>query len=195
MALQDWMVEQTRQWLQEAEAAGEPEPTAMAIATVDLMGNPALRTVLMKQIDADGLVFFSNYESDKARQIERHREVAASLVWKVPYRQVIVRGPAERIASSDSDYYWTSRDRNSQLGGWASMQSRELDSQETLLQRLEDFRAKFEGQEVPRPPHWGGYRIRPREIEFWDGGAHRLHDRVRYSVNELGQWQARRLYP
>ena len=195
MALQDWMVEQTRQWLQAAEAEGEPEPTAMAIATVDALGNPALRTVLMKQIDADGPVFFSNYQSDKAVQIERHCEVAASLVWKVPYRQVIFRGPAERIASSDSDRYWASRDRDSQLGGWASMQSRELDSPQTLLQRMQDFRAQFEGQDVPRPPHWGGYRIRPREIEFWDGGAHRLHDRVRYSVNECGQWQARRLYP
>jgi pyridoxamine 5'-phosphate oxidase len=195
MALEHWMVQQVKDWLAQAAEQGEPEANAMAVATVDATGNPALRTVLMKDIDQDGPQFFTNYQSDKAEQITGNPEVAASLVFKVPYRQIIFRGPADRLPGTESDAYWATRDRDSQLGGWASQQSRSLDTMETLVKRVEDFRQRFEGQDVPRPPHWGGYHIRVREIEFWDGKAHRLHDRVRYSIDDQGQWQARRLFP
>lgn len=185
-----------RELLAEATAAGDPEPTAMTLATADAAGRPSARTVLLKEADDRGFVFFSNYLSTKGRQIEANPWAALVFLWKTLRNQVQVKveGRVERVAAAESDAYFATRPRGSQIGAWASLQSQPLDSRETLLARVAELEARYGGSEVPRPPHWGGYRVLPQMIEFWYGHAFRLHDRFRYRCID-GRWQMQRLYP
>ena len=190
----DSVVAQFEAWLGEARQAMVPEYNAMNLATVKPDGRPANRMVLLKFIDRDGLVFFTNTESRKGRHLAHNPAVALTFFWMPLYRQILVEGLAEPVTEEEADAYWETRDRASQIGAWASRQSRPLDSRETLLKRVTEYERRFEGQPVPRPDYWSGYRIRPDRIEFWQGQDHRLHDRDCHFVED-GQWKQEKLYP
>lgn len=185
-----------RALLREATEAGDPEPTAMALATADAGGRPSARTVLLKDVDDRGFVFYTNYDSRKGGQLAANPQAALLFFWKTPRHQLQVRieGAIERVSSQESDRYFASRPRMSQIGAWASLQSRTLDSRETFDKRLADYDREFAGGDVPRPPHWGGYLLRPDLIEFWYGAEFRLHERHLYERGEAG-WSKRMLYP
>jgi pyridoxamine 5'-phosphate oxidase len=186
---------QFRQWF---EAAGEvvPLPEAMTLATVDGEGCPDARMVLLKGFGRDGFRFFTNYEGVKAGQIDASGEAALVFFWAPLDRQVRVRGEIRRLDAAASDEYFASRDRASQIGAWASPQSRPLpDDRESLESLAAEAAERFEGGEVPRPPHWGGFVIEPRSIEFWQGRGARLHDRFRYERGSDGTWNVTRLAP
>lgn len=182
--------------LGEAIASGDREPTAMTLATADADGRISARVVLLKSIDADGFRFFTNHESLKGSQIAAHPEVALCFHWKLVGDQVQVRveGKASKVSAAESDAYFATRARGSQIGAWASLQSQVLPDRETFERRIADFEKRFEGGDVPRPPHWGGYLVKPDRIEFWYGAKHRLHERVTY-VRERGAWRKGLLYP
>lgn len=184
------------QLLDEAGKAGEPEPTAMSLATVDAAGRVSSRIVLLKGADERGFRFYTNYESDKGSQVEAHPQVALCFHWKHLRNavQVRVEGVARKVLPEESDAYFASRPRASQLGAWASLQSQTLPDRETFEQRYARYEHEFEGRDVPRPPHWGGYVVEPDMVEFWYGAEYRLHERVRWSRH--GQtWTSRLLYP
>lgn len=184
------------QLLDEAGKAGEPEPTAMSLATVDAAGRVSSRIVLLKGADERGFRFYTNYESDKGSQVEAHPQVALCFHWKQLRNavQVRVEGVARKVLPEESDAYFASRPRASQLGAWASLQSQTLPDRETFEQRYARYEHEFEGRDVPRPPHWGGYVVEPDMVEFWYGAEYRLHERVRWSRH--GQtWTSRLLYP
>jgi pyridoxamine 5'-phosphate oxidase len=182
-------------WL-EAAAATEPnDPSAMAIASVDEDGLPDLRMVLLRGHDARGFVFFTNFESAKARQLLAHPKAALLFHWKTQRRQVRVRGAVEEVSGTEADDYFSSRPRGSQVGAHASDQSRPLASRQELIDRVEAVAKRFEGGEVPRPAHWSGFRIVPQEIEFWKDGEFRLHDRVVFRRTGADDWSRTRLYP
>ena len=185
-----------RQLLDEATQAGEREPTAATLATSDDFGRISARIVLIKQVDENGFAFFTNYRSAKAEQLAANREAALCVVWKTlrDIVQVRVEGYVEMTSPAESDAYFASRLRASQIGAWASLQSQTLPSRGELDARLAEFETKFAGGDVPRPPHWGGYRLKPNMIEFWYGQSARLHDRVRYDLAD-GNWRKRLLYP
>ncbi len=189
------LIERFAALLEEARAAGEPEPTAMTLATCDARGRVAARTVLLKHFDTRGFVFYTNTRSRKGRELAEHPQAALLVLWKRLRDQVQVRieGEAEPVSEAEADAYFASRPRESQIGAWASLQSEPLPDRETLLARFRDFEARFAGGPVPRPPHWSGYRIVPDLIEFWFGQPHRLHDRLEYRRAE--GWRERRLYP
>lgn len=182
--------------LEEARAAGEPEPTAMNLATVSGDGRVSSRIVLLKGLDEDGLRFFSNYDSAKAGDLIAHAQAAVNFHWKHLRDQVQVRveGKVERLDAAASDAYFATRPRQSQIGAWASLQSQALPSRETFEKRYADFEQRFEGGEVPRPPHWGGYRLLPDRFEFWYGAAYRLHER-QCIERRNGVWMQGMLYP
>ena len=187
-------------WLEEASATEPNDPNAMQLATVDADGLPDVRTVLLKEIEkpqkgtAGAFLFYTNYESAKSRQIEAAGgRCAFVLHWKSLRRQVRVRGVATREDGAKADGYYASRGLDSRLGAWASRQSRPLERRETLMEAVEEVRARF-GDEPPRPPHWGGWRIRPEQVELWADGAHRLHDRFLYDWTGEG-WTSQRLNP
>jgi pyridoxamine 5'-phosphate oxidase len=185
-----------RQLLDEAGASGEREPTAMNLATSDGSGRVASRIVLLKGVDERGFRFFTNYQSDKASQLETHPQVALCLHWKQLRDgvQVRVEGAARKLQAEESDAYFATRARGSQIGAWASLQSQTLPDRETFEQRLARYEQEFEGREVNRPPHWGGYLVEPDTLEFWYGAEFRWHERVRW--NRHGQtWTSRLLYP
>lgn len=188
-------VDQFEAWFRQAVAVGLHEPNAMSLATVDAAGQPLLRTVLLKQFDAEGLVFFTNYESRKAQQIAANPRVSLLFPWLTIERQVIVQGQAEKASREESQHYFDSRPRESRLGAWVSEQSAAIESRETLTQKLEEISARFPGEEIPLPPFWGGYRVRPQTVEFWQGGAARLHDRFLYTRQGGGDWSIERLSP
>jgi pyridoxamine 5'-phosphate oxidase len=167
---------------------------AMTLATSDRDGVPDARMVLLKGFGADGFRFFSNYDSAKARQLEAAPAAALVVYWRELDRQVRARGAVERLSGPDSDAYFASRPRDAQIGAWASPQSAPLVSREELDERFGKAEARFEGDEVPRPPFWGGYLLRPQLVEFWQGQAHRLHDRFRYTRGGEG-WRIERLAP
>jgi pyridoxamine 5'-phosphate oxidase len=184
------------QLLDEAGAGGEPDPTAMNLASVDAAGRVSSRIVLLKGVDERGLRFYTNYESDKGAQLEAHAQVALCFHWKQLREavQVRVEGVARKLLAEESDAYFASRPRASQLGAWASLQSQTLPDRETFDQRFARYEHEFEGRDVPRPPHWGGYVVEPDMVEFWYGAEFRLHERVRWSRH--GQtWTSRLLYP
>lgn len=184
-----------RQWFQDAVAElSDAEANAMQVATVDAAGNPSVRTVLLKAFDERGVVFFTNYESAKARDLDAHEYAAAVLAWAGLQRQVRVSGPAVRVERAETEAYFATRPRGSQLGAWASPQSSVVGSRAELDELERAVAARFAGAEIPAPDHWGGYRIAPETVEFWQGRPDRLHDRIRYR-REGSRWRIDRLAP
>lgn len=182
-------------WLIEAEAQELNDPNAMALSTVDADGMPNVRMVLLKEIEANAFVFYTNYGSAKAQEIEAAGKAAFVMHWKSLRRQIRVRGLVEREEGEQADAYFASRSLKSRLGAWASRQSQPLDSRTALMAKVASITAQY-GPNPPRPPFWGGYRIRPLEIEFWADGAFRLHDRFRWRRENLKmQWEVDRLSP
>jgi pyridoxamine 5'-phosphate oxidase len=181
-------------WFQQAVELKLHEPNAMSLATVDPAGRPLLRTVLLKYFDTNGFVFFTNYQSRKAKHIAGNPQVSLLFPWVILERQVIVQGRAEKISAAESLKYFSSRPRESQLGAWVSDQSSVISSRKLLLQKLAEIKDKFAHGEVPLPSFWGGYRVVPETIEFWQGGSARLHDRFFYERKD-GAWQIERLSP
>ena len=185
----------TRSWLAEAESSELNDPNAVALSTVDASGMPNVRIVLLKEIEADAFVFYTNYESAKAIELEQAGKAAFVFHWKTLRRQVRVRGHVSREDGPQADAYFASRSPASRLGAWASRQSQPLDRRETLEAAVEVVRAQ-KGDDPARPPFWGGFRIRPVEIEFWADGAHRLHDRFRWQRETAeDRWRIERLNP
>jgi pyridoxamine 5'-phosphate oxidase len=185
---------QFQHWYEYAVAAGLPEPEAMALATATAEGVPSVRFVLLKGIDARGVEFFTNYESRKGRELIANPHAALAILWKPLQRQVRLEGPVEQLSPEESDAYFATRSRGSQLGAWASRQSEAIPDREWLEARLGEFEATYPDA-VPRPPHWGGFLLRPDVIEFWEGRPNRLHDREVFTRGSDGAWHVRRLSP
>ena len=192
--LLDDPIEQFGRWLGDAEAAGIPLPNAMAVATADAEGRPSVRHVLLRGVDERGFTFFTNYDSRKGRQLAENPHAGLVFLWKLLDRQVNATGTAERVDPAESDAYFATRPREARLGAWASAQSSVLESREELERRVAEADERFAGAEVPRPPNWGGFVVRPNTVEFWQGRRSRLHDRFRYS-REDGGWRVDRLSP
>ena len=188
---------QVAAWLAEAEAAGIPLANAIALATADADGAPAVRHVLLRTIDGDGFVFFTNRGSRKGRHLATNPRAAFTVLWRELDRQIGVTGTAAPIDDDDSDAYFATRPREAQLGAWASAQSATLPDRATLERQVEEVAARFGDGPVPRPPFWGGYRIVPDTIEFWQGRTYRLHDRFRFTrdAGEPAGWRVERLSP
>ena len=182
-------------WFQQACSAQLPEPNAMTLATVGTDNQPSLRTVLLKLYDENGFIFFTNYGSRKAQQISENQKVALLFPWIKLARQVEVTGIAEKISAAESARYFASRPRDSQLGAWISKQSSVLTSRQLLMQELDKIKNKFLKGEIPLPDFWGGYRVRPVTVEFWQGQTSRLHDRFLYRRGEGDRWTIERLAP
>lgn len=187
-------VDQFRRWFDEALAASLHEPNAMIVATATAAGQPSARTVLLKGFDERGFVFYTNYEGGKAQDISENPHVAVLFYWGELERQVRIEGLVESTTAEESDAYFASRPRGSQLGAWASEQSRGVVDRATLEGRLSEVEKRFEGLEIPRPPFWGGYRVAPESFEFWQGRENRLHDRLVYRRSN-GGWEIERLQP
>ncbi len=182
------------QWFEEARSCGElREPTAMSLATV-FEDMPAVRIVLLKEWDARGFVFYTNLGSAKSKAIRANPNAALCFYWMPLAKQVRISGRASPVETAQADAYFASRDRMSQIGAWASVQSEAMPSPDALKQRIEEMQARFEGGEIPRPPHWSGWRIVPQRFEFWHEGAHRLHRRVAFE-REGDSWRKLWLYP
>ncbi len=184
-----------RRWYGEAVRAAVARPDAMALATAGPDGRPAVRMVLLSSFDERGFVFHTNYRSRKGEEIAASPWVALALWWETLARQVRIEGAAERTGAAESDAYFAGRPRGSQLGAWASDQSAPIPDRASLDARLAKAERRYVGGPVPRPPHWGGYRVVPDSIEFWAGRENRLHDRIRYRRGEAGDWLAERLAP
>ena len=183
-------------WYAEAEKSEPNDPSAMALATVGPDGTPSVRMVLLKGYDAAGFVFYSNYESRKGLHLLAHPKAALLFHWKSLRRQVRIEGPVTKTTPEEADAYFATRARGSQIGAWASDQSRPLESRFALEKSVAEFGAKHLIGTVPRPPHWSGFRLQPTLIEFWNDGAFRLHDRLEYSrASAGGPWSTRTLYP
>lgn len=183
-------------WFRDAVDAGHIEPTAMTLSTVTSEGRPAARTVLLKDAGPAGFTFYTNYESDKGRQLEARPVAALTFWWDRLQRQVRIEGPVEKVSREESEAYFRTRPRGSRIGAWASLQSRPLLGGRAALEaRVAEVEARFPGEEVPCPPHWGGYRLKPERIEFWQGRPSRLHDRLVYIGEEGGGWRVERLMP
>lgn len=170
------------------------EPTAMQLATADAQGAPSLRTVLLKGADERGFVFYTNSRSRKGRQLAHHPLAALNFYWDALGRQVTAEGRVQPLADAESDAYWATRSRASQIGAWASLQSRPLEKRSHLLARVAAYTAKFSGKPIPRPRHWRGYRLMPHRIEFWDAKPFRLHERTVYELR-AGSWIKSLLFP
>jgi len=186
--------DQFRRWFAEAEASEPNDPNAMAIASVGADGQPSVRMVLLKDADTRGFVFYTNYESRKGRQLQETRKAALLFHWKSLGRQVRAEGAVENVTDAEADAYFATRHRSSQIGAWASQQSRPLESRFELEKRVAAFAAKYAIGTVPRPPYWSGFRIVPDRIEFWENKPFRLHDRLVYSRAGDG-WTTEKLYP
>jgi pyridoxamine 5'-phosphate oxidase len=185
---------QLRLWLQEAISGAETEPTAMVLSTIDQRGMPDSRIVLLKELNDNGLVFFTNYNSKKGRQIADNPHVSVNIFWPKLERQVRIKGIIEMIGEKESDMYYKSRPIDSQLGAWASPQSEVIENREVLDQNYLLYQEYFKNREIEKPPHWGGFLIRPQYFEFWQGRSNRLHDRFEFSLSD-DQWIIRRLAP
>jgi len=186
---------QFEKWMRQAEDCKLEEPNAMCLATVGPEGTPSTRIVLLKQFSEDGLVFFTNYKSRKAQEMDAHKKVAANFLWLPLQRQVNVRGTVERISTAASLKYFVSRPLSSRLGAWTSPQSQVITSRQLLEAKWEQMKQKFKDGDIPLPDFWGGYRIVPKSFEFWQGRPSRLHDRFIYHKSETGPWTIDRLAP
>ncbi|BAZ25092.1 pyridoxal 5'-phosphate synthase [Kalymmatonema gypsitolerans NIES-4073] len=186
---------QFKQWFDQALSAQLPEPNAMTIATVTPDGKPRARMVLLKGFDERGFVFYTNYNSQKGQELAQNPQASLVFWWAELERQVRICGRVEKVSESESDEYFYSRPLNSRLGAWASNQSEVIESREVLEQRMQKLQIKYQNQDVQRPPHWGGLRVIPTEIEFWQGRSNRLHDRLLYTRLDDGSWKIVRLSP
>ncbi|HZC06274.1 MAG TPA: pyridoxamine 5'-phosphate oxidase [Ktedonobacterales bacterium] len=188
-------IRQFQAWFDAAVAANHPEPNAMTVATATSDGTPSARMTLLKGLDERGFVFYTNYDSRKGAELAANPRAALVFFWVLLERQVRVEGHVERVSAEESDTYFHSRPEGSQLGAWASAQSQVIASRADLEQTYRQLEQTYAGREVPRPPHWGGFRIVPERIEFWQGRASRLHDRLRYTREPSGVWRIERLAP
>ena len=189
-------IELFQQWFNEIEASqGIDEPNAMTLSTIGTDGFPKSRVVLLKKFTEEGFIFYTNYLSEKGKAIAAHPEVCLSFFWQNSEQQIIIKGKAEKIAKNLSDGYFESRPDGSKLGAWASPQSDVVPNRETLEQQLKTLEERFQNQNIPRPKHWGGYLVKPMSIEFWQGRANRMHDRIRYTVQKDSSWKIDRLAP
>ncbi|WP_016776388.1 pyridoxamine 5'-phosphate oxidase [Anaerophaga thermohalophila] len=186
---------QLRKWLDEAMETGQTEPTAMSLASVDVTGQPSQRVVLMKGITDRGITFFTNYLSRKGAHFQENPRASAVFFWPSQERQVRLEGLVEKLPAHESDEYFNSRPRESQIGAWASPQSERVTSREMLENLFEELILKFKNKKVPRPPHWGGYLLVPHRVEFWQGRPNRMHDRFEYLLNSNNDWDISRLAP
>lgn len=187
-------LEQLRRWLDDAAQADVAEPNAMSVSTCGANGQPSSRMVLLRRLDACGLVFYTSYFSRKGRELQENPRAAVLFYWPQLERQVRIEGVVHEVSEEESDSYFASRPRGHQIGAWASEQSETVENRELLDQRMRDYEERFEGEEVPRPHSWGGYAIVPERIEFWQGRPNRLHDRLEF-VRTQGSWLMRRLQP
>jgi pyridoxamine 5'-phosphate oxidase len=183
-------------WMKELSHHGvsELDKISMTLATADEKGQPSARIVLLKSFDDRGFVFYTNYHSRKGRELDQNSLVSLLFYWPAVARQVRIEGTVEKVSPEESDRYFGSRPLGSRIGAWASEQSQPVENRELLEQRFAEYSEKF-GDNVPRPPHWGGYRVKPVTIEFWQGRDNRLHDRMRYSLQDNGSWLIERLAP
>jgi pyridoxamine 5'-phosphate oxidase len=186
---------QFAKWFEQALAAHLPEPNAMTLATATPDGQPSARMVLLKAFDASGFTFFTNYDSRKGRELTTNPRAALLFFWPQLQRQVRIEGTVERTSEAESDAYFRSRPLGSRLGAWASQQSEVIAGRHVLEERMRELAQRFADGEVPRPPHWGGYRVYPLTIEFWQGRPDRLHDRLRYQRVQPTGWRLERLSP
>jgi len=182
-------------WMKMAVDSGMDDPNAFNLATVSADGKPSSRIVLLRNFDELGFVFFTNYHSHKGKDIESNPYAAINFYWPLLHKQVRIEGKIEKVEDWDSDDYFSSRPKESQVGAWASLQSQPLADRHELEQKVDNLTREFEGKEVSRPPHWGGYRVRPLRIEFWQGRPNRLHDRILYEFTSQSNWKISRLYP
>lgn len=182
-------------WMEQVIASGLPDPNAMTVATVDASGQPSQRIVLLKHADDNGFVFYTNLNSRKARELKQNDKISLHFPWYLLERQVKVCGIAEPLSTAEVLKYFVTRPRDSQLGAWASRQSNPISSRQLLMQQFEAMKNKFSRGDIPLPDFWGGFRVKPTQIEFWQGGAHRLHDRFQYNRQENGAWTIDRLEP
>jgi pyridoxamine 5'-phosphate oxidase len=194
-ALENDPLVQFERWLQDAIEAKIADPTAMTVATVDSKGQPSQRIVLLKDVSQGGFVFYTNLGSRKAQDLEQNTKISLHFPWHMLERQVKICGTAQRLSNSQVARYFISRPKSSQLAAWASQQSRPIATRQLLLTKFKQIQEKFAKGEVPLPDFWGGYRVIPHEIEFWQGGEHRLHDRFLYSKGASEDWQTERLMP
>jgi pyridoxamine 5'-phosphate oxidase len=187
---------QFEQWSQAARAAGisEQDTISMTLATATRFGSPSARIVLLKSFDEHGFVFYTNYNSRKGIELEENARACLLFYWTALWRQVRIEGTVERVSEAESDQYFHSRPIGSRIGAWASDQSMAIENRAALEKRFDEFNSQF-GDNVPRPPHWGGYRVKPNMIEFWQGQENRLHDRLRYMLRDDGRWAIERLAP
>ncbi len=188
-------IAQFQKWFEQAVAAQAAHPEAMTLATATQEGKPSARIVLLKDVDERGFSFFTNYESRKSRELTQNPHASLVFWWNELERQVRIEGRVERVPAHESEDYFRTRPRGSQIGAWASAQSEALPNREALEKSAKEFEEKFREGEVPRPPHWGGFRLIPHTIEFWQGRLNRLHDRIRYRLRENGGWVIERLAP
>lgn len=194
--MSDNPMELFQKWYLEAdEFDGIQESNAMHVSTIGLDGFPKTRVVLLKRFTWEGFIFYTNYTSEKGKAIENNPKVCLSFFWEGLERQIIIKGEAEKIAPNLSDGYFESRPTGSKLGAWASDQSKVIASREELDKKLLFYEKKFENKDIPRPPHWGGFLVRPLSIEFWQGRPNRMHDRIRFELQEDYNWKIERLEP
>ena len=188
-------ISQFQVWLEEALQAEVDEPTAMVLSTVNAAGRPSARVVLLKDVSPKGFSFFTNYDSRKGQEIKENPYVSVTFFWPALERQVRIEGKVVKVAPKVSDAYFQSRPRGSQIGAWASPQSKEVESREVLEEADKKLTEQYAAAEiVPRPPHWGGYQLQPQQVEFWQGRPNRLHDRIVYEQQESG-WKIKRIAP
>ena len=185
---------QLREWYDAARAAGVAEPEAAALATATPDGRPSVRIVLLRGLGPEGVDFYTNYDSRKGRELEANPRAALALHWPAQQRQVRMEGPVERLPAEASDAYFDGRPRGSRIGAWASRQGTVLPDRRSLESRFDQLEEEWRTRDIPRPPYWGGFRLRPEAVEFWEGRPSRLHDRIHY-LREDGGWRAERLSP
>lgn len=194
--LKDNPMEQFRDWFLQAEDCdGVDEANAMAVSTIGLDGFPRTRIVLLKRFTDEGFIFYTNYNSQKGQALLQNPKVSISFFWPYLEQQIIIKGIAEKTSPNTSDGYFETRPRGSQIGAWVSQQSSVIPEDENLEEEVKELESRYEGKEIPRPLHWGGFIVKPIEIEFWQGRPNRLHDRVRYVLQDDYDWKKERLAP